>query len=243
MRFIPKVHDHYACRKAQTPPAPFLPVIISVHSPSHHLIHQFHIPALHMYTMLCLTIIVSILIWILNSLHCLQGLVGGRVNLGTEVGSGSTGSREVSCENWLEEGAEDDLGAVGEWKSEPEDKDELESVVEWEPIDGVDGTFKDSKESKDNPVCEPLSIVSLVNAEQGFQRVISRNHKSSNIGKELASNVEEDEEEVGCDNTEEDVDLGNIGLLLEVVEDRILGKFLINLGDVALSFVLERRHV
>jgi hypothetical protein len=131
-------------------------------------------------------------------LHCLQGLVRG-VNLGTEVSSSSTGSREVSCENWLEEGAEDDLSAakkmsvcslnsfdrslLGEWKSEPEDKDELESVVEWEPIDGVDGTFKDSKESKDNPVlkcqissrffvlwsrfahCKPLSIVGFVHAE------------------------------------------------------------------------------
>jgi len=158
MRFIPKVHDHYACRKAQTPPAPFLPVIIPIHSPSHHLIRQFRIRTLHMYTMLCLSIIVSMLIWILSSLHCLQGLVVGRVNLGAEVGSGSTGSREVSCENWLDEGAENDLSAaktllvcrldsndqnlLGEWKSEPEDKDELEGIVEWEPIDCVDGTLK-----------------------------------------------------------------------------------------------------
>jgi len=134
------------------------------------------------------------------------------------------------------------LSAIGEWKSEPKDKDELEGVVEWEPIDGANSTLKDSEESKDDPICKPLSVVGLADAKKGLKRVVSRNHKPSNVGKKLAPNIEKDEEEVGCNNTKENIDLRNVGLLLEVVKDRILGKLLINLGDVALSFVLERRH-
>lgn len=46
---------------------------------------------------------------------------------------------------------------------------------------------------------KPLSIVRLAHAEQGFERVVTGDHKSSNIGKELASDVEENEKEVESD--------------------------------------------
>lgn len=50
--------------------------------------------------------------------HTLQSLVGGcGVNLGAKVGSGGTGSREVLCEDWLEEGAEDELSATEDYIS------------------------------------------------------------------------------------------------------------------------------
>lgn len=41
-------------------------------------------------------------------------------------------------EDRLEEGAEDELGAASLWESEPEGEEELEGVVEWEPVDSVD---------------------------------------------------------------------------------------------------------
>jgi hypothetical protein len=48
-----------------------------------------------------------------KSLSRLQGLVrGSRVDLGSQVGSSCTGSREVACEYWLDEGAEDNLGST-----------------------------------------------------------------------------------------------------------------------------------
>lgn len=43
------------------------------------------------------------------------------------------------------------------WKSQPEDKDKLEGVVEWEPVDRTDGALKDRQESKDDPVLESRS--------------------------------------------------------------------------------------
>jgi hypothetical protein len=40
------------------------------------------------------------------------------------------------------------------WKRQPENKDELEGVVEWEPVDSVDRALEDSQESEDHPVLE-----------------------------------------------------------------------------------------
>jgi hypothetical protein len=45
------------------------------------------------------------------------------------------------------------------WEREPENKDELECVVEWEPVYGADGALKNGQESKDDPVLqEPVSV-------------------------------------------------------------------------------------
>lgn len=71
---------------------------------------------------------------------------------------------------------------------------------------------------------QPLSIISLANAEQCIQGVVSWNDKPSKVGQDLSSKVEEDEKEVETDNTEETVDLRDRCLLLEVVDGRVLGK-------------------
>jgi hypothetical protein len=69
-----------------------------------------------------------------------------------------------------------------------------------------------------------LSVINLAGAEQGVQRVVAGDDKASNVDKELASNVEEDEEEVQAGETQDGVGLGDGGLLLEVVEGGVLAK-------------------
>jgi hypothetical protein len=96
--------------------------------------------------------------------------------------------------------------------------------IRTEPVDGADGALKDSQESIDDPVGEPLGVVDLAGAEQGVERVVAGDDESSNVDEELASNVEEDEEEVEADEAEDGVDLGNGGLLLKVVEGGVLGQ-------------------
>lgn len=44
--------------------------------------------------------------------------------------------------------------------------------------------------------CQPLCIIDLAGAEQGFQRIVAREDETSKIDKEFAANVEEDQEEV-----------------------------------------------
>jgi hypothetical protein len=69
-----------------------------------------------------------------------------------------------------------------------------------------------------------LCVIDLAGAEQSVQRVVAGNDESGNVDEELASNVEEDEEEVETGKTENGVDLGHGGLLLEVVEGGVLGQ-------------------
>lgn len=113
---------------------------------------------------------------------------------------------------------------LGHWKREPQKENKLEGVVEWEPVNGIDQALKHSQESIDNPVCQPLSIIGLVDAEEGLEGVVAWDDESSNVGEELTANVEKDQEEVGGSETEEGIDLGDGGLLLQVVQDGILGK-------------------
>ena len=71
---------------------------------------------------------------------------------------------------------------------------------------------------------QPLSIINLVIAEQCLHGIVAREDKAGEVDEELASNVEEDEEEVETDEAKKDVDLGDVGLLLEIVQRRIPAK-------------------
>ena len=62
-----------------------------------------------------------------------------------------------------------------------------------------------------------LSVIDLARAEQSVQRVIAWYDESSEVYQELASDVEEDEEEVDAGKAEEGIDLWYRGLLLEIV--------------------------
>lgn len=66
-----------------------------------------------------------------RDLTCSTALVvlGGRLSRCAQVG-GSRSAFEVARENGLDQGAEDNLRSRSLRKSHPEDKDELESVVE-----------------------------------------------------------------------------------------------------------------
>lgn len=69
-----------------------------------------------------------------------------------------------------------------------------------------------------------MSIIGFARTKQSLKRVITRNEETSKIYEKLPSNVEENEEKVNGDKTEEGIDFRDRGLLLEVVERRVLGK-------------------
>ena len=51
---------------------------------------------------------------------------------------------------------------LGLGKRHPQDKDELEGVVEGEPVDSVDSRLNDGQESVDNPVLESGIAMSVI---------------------------------------------------------------------------------
>jgi len=90
----------------------------------------------------------------------------GLLSLSLEVlGGGGTGC-EVAGEDGLEEGSEDDLGTSGLGKRHPEDEDELEGVVEWEPVDSAYSALEEGQESIHDPVRKPLSIIGRLGGEK-----------------------------------------------------------------------------
>lgn len=69
-----------------------------------------------------------------------------------------------------------------------------------------------------------MGVIGLVLGEESLERVVAGDDEASKVDEELASNVEENEEEVQGTETEDDVDLGDGALLLEVLKGRVLGQ-------------------
>ena len=69
-----------------------------------------------------------------------------------------------------------------------------------------------------------MGVIGLARGEEGLERVVAGDEEAGKVDEELASDVEEDEEEVEGAETEDDVDLGDGALLLKVVEGRVLGQ-------------------
>lgn len=69
---------------------------------------------------------------------------------------------------------------------------------------------------------QPLRVIGLGGGEEGLERVVGREDEAGNVDEELAGNVEEDEREVERSEAEDNVDLGHAGLLLELVQLRVL---------------------
>jgi len=150
---------------------------------------------------------------------------------------------EEATEERVEEGVEDDLGTASLGKGHPQDEDELEGVVEGEPVDGVDSALENGQEGVGDPVGQPVGVIGLALGEQSLERVVAGDEEASKVDEELAGNVEEDEEEVESTETEDDVDLGDGALLLQVVEGRVFGQLLVELRNVLLGAFLERHFL
>jgi hypothetical protein len=86
---------------------------------------------------------------------------------------------------------------------------------------------------------QPLRVIGLAGAEEGLEGVVGRDDEAGGVDKELSSNVEEDQEEVQGTEAEDDVDLGHIGLLLKLLQLRVLGQLLVELGQVELGCMTE----
>lgn len=69
-----------------------------------------------------------------------------------------------------------------------------------------------------------LGVIRGTRREEGLEGVVTWEEETGEVDEELASDVEEDKEEVNSNQAEDHVDLGDIGLTLKVVEDRVLGE-------------------
>lgn len=110
---------------------------------------------------------------------------------------------------------------------------------------------------------QPLCIIRLARGEEGLERVVARDNETGEVGQELTTEVEDDQEEVEADQTEDGISLGDSRGLLEIDEEGVLGELMedgsvsrrvlresgrmsrylsVKLSDVLLNAVLGRRH-
>jgi len=88
------------------------------------------------------------------------------------------------------------MGSIGLGKSHPQNKDELEQIVEWKPVGSTDSTLNNGEESVNNPIRQPLSIINLGGGKERLQGVVSRKHEARKIDEEFSSDIEEDQEKI-----------------------------------------------
>lgn len=175
-------------------------------------------------------------------MRLLGGTKSGSIGLGAEIRGSRPRVGEVLGEDRVESITEQQLGTTKLGKSEPHDESELEEVVKREPVGEVQSALKDGQESEADPVGEPLRVVSLANSEESLQGIVGWDDKTSKVGEELASKVEEDQEEIQEADTADNINLGDICLLLKVYEHRIFAKLFIELRDMSLNLILESHY-
>jgi hypothetical protein len=106
---------------------------------------------------------------------------------------------------------------------QPQDEDGLEGKIPGEVIeDGAESeALKEVEKAKDDPVGEPLDVILGRGRLDGFEGEIRGEGPADEIGDERGEGVdkvEKDEERGGANNG---VRFGDLGALLERVEDRI----------------------
>lgn len=84
-----------------------------------------------------------------------------------------------------------------------------------------------------------LCIIGFATAEQGFQRVVSGEQETSEVDEELASNVEENEEEVETEKAEDNINFRHRGLLFKAVKRGILGELVHAVSRLRLAWRMK----
>jgi len=72
------------------------------------------------------------------------------------------------------------------------------------------------------------------------QRVVGWNSKADGIDEKFGGDIEENKEEIEPSKAKDNINLGDAGLLLEVVHEFVLAELLIKAGDVGLDAILDR---
>jgi hypothetical protein len=82
-----------------------------------------------------------------------------------------------------------------------------------------------------------LSVISLSSREEGVKGVVGGENEASEVDEQLTGNIKEDQEGVDTAQTKDNVDLGDRGLALKVVKDRVLGELYTEIDSLALVLI------
>lgn len=117
---------------------------------------------------------------------------GSRLFLG--IGHGGINSGLVLFQEIFQKAIVQELGPPGLWQEGPEEECQLEGVVERDPVEQKVGKdFNDGEESKNDPIDEPLRVVSLDLGFDGLKRLEGGVDESNNAAEGTSADAEEDD--------------------------------------------------
>jgi hypothetical protein len=88
---------------------------------------------------------------------------------------------------------------------------------------------------------QPLGIILGVGREEGLERVVPGDDEAGKVSEQLATEVEDDEEEVERRDADGSVGLGDASLLLDVVQGGVLGELGQGRGQRANAHTKKRK--
>jgi hypothetical protein len=106
-----------------------------------------------------------------------------------------------------------ELGSLGLRKHGPQEESELEGMVKGDPADEeINKGFNDGEKRKDDPVDEPLNVITLLFVFNGFKGLEGRAEETNDGAKNASANSDSKEEEDGEDgaSAEEKTFLGDL---------------------------------
>lgn len=99
---------------------------------------------------------------------------------------------------------------------ERQEKTNLECIIEWNPVqEEIAKGFNHGKEAKDDPVNEPLLIITLHFGFNGVKRLEGRIDKTRNAAETSGTNSEKDNDGQESTDYQDEIFLWNLGCILK----------------------------
>ncbi len=112
------------------------------------------------------------------------------------------------------------------WELEPKNGDRLDCEVPRDVIqnNAESKRFQEIEKSKDDPICEPLDVIMSARTFNSPEGQVGGDTPTHKVGYRSSKGVERVKKDKKQQSANDAVRLGNLSALLEIVQDRVLGK-------------------
>jgi len=130
----------------------------------------------------------------------------------------------------------ENAGTPGGRELEPENKEGLECIVEWEVVkDWSQGkALEEVEESEYDPIGKPLNVILVLRRLDSLDGKIGRECPANEVGNWSSKSIDKDEESHKSDTASNEGRLGDLSTLLEVVEHGVFSELFVELTMIVL---------
>jgi hypothetical protein len=134
---------------------------------------------------------------------------------------GGINSGLVLFEKIFQKGIIQELGSLGLRKHGPQEKGEFKGIIKGDPVEEeINKGFNDGEKGKDDPVDEPLNVITLLFGFNGFKGLEGRVEETNNGAKDASADSEKDEDGKDRGSAEDKIFLGGLQGILQCKSTR-----------------------